>query len=296
MADPSTCITLNCFKLHRQCRWPLVVAMDGACKALNLYGEGFEPTPVLHYTGMIEKLYHPNPYHSNVHAADVLVTLTALLRDYAAAHPEHRKRFRALVIAAAGHDVEHPGLNNRLIVKGGHPIALAFPDSALEVYHGHIVLIMLTRTVKELRTPPFDLDRREVTEYIRLTDPKHMVWLVDQLQGEQTGTGLHVELASLLMLCDISNQLKPFGMAKHWAVAVCEEFRNAAKYEEALGLSSLIPSDAVLSRAVPPAQRAFLKGAVLPLPASPSPPLPGVLRSCVPWWTVGTGTTTCGAE
>eukprot|EP00768_Dysnectes_brevis_P005003 gnl/Dysnectes_brevis/3613_a4598_588.p1 GENE.gnl/Dysnectes_brevis/3613_a4598_588~~gnl/Dysnectes_brevis/3613_a4598_588.p1 ORF type:complete len:1025 (+),score=248.72 gnl/Dysnectes_brevis/3613_a4598_588:86-3160(+) len=265
MATPSKCIQLDAFKLNRACGWPLVVAMDGACQALRLYGEGFDRQSILHWAGIIEQLYHPNPYHSNIHAADVLTTLTALLKDYADSHPENRGRLRALVISAAGHDSGHPGLSNRLVVKGGHPIGLAFPESALEVYHGHVVLIMLTRAIRDLQTTDFVLNRGEVAEFIRLTDPKHMVWLVDQLQCEHQQAGLHVELASVLMLCDICNQMKPFGMAKHWAYSCCSEFQQAAKLEEALELSSLVRSDAVLSEAIPPAQCAFLKSAVLPM-------------------------------
>ncbi|GBG29112.1 cAMP-specific 3',5'-cyclic phosphodiesterase [Hondaea fermentalgiana] len=77
-----------------------------------------------------ELMRHRNPYHNNMHAADVVQSTYCFL-----AHAEEFgnvapvDRF-ACVMAAAMHDYHHPGRTNQFLVSQGHPIAIQHNDQS----------------------------------------------------------------------------------------------------------------------------------------------------------------------
>jgi hypothetical protein len=89
-------------------------------------------------------LYRPNFYHSAVHASDVLQGTRHLLiaGGYGASlSPQSRV---ALVLAAAAHDVGHPGVNNQFITTTMHPLALRYgEESPLERMHAASLVEMI---------------------------------------------------------------------------------------------------------------------------------------------------------
>ena len=76
----------------------------------------------------IEAAYRPLPYHSNLHAADVVVTAMRLLnhseRDVSLLPLE----LLAIVISCAVHDVDHLGVNNAFLIATQHEIAVRHND------------------------------------------------------------------------------------------------------------------------------------------------------------------------
>lgn len=76
------------------------------------------------------------PYHNNIHAADVMQSVYVfLLQD------EFRKNLQAhdvlaILIAAAIHDYDHPGVNNAFLINTKSDVALLYNDkSVLENHH-----------------------------------------------------------------------------------------------------------------------------------------------------------------
>ena len=63
----------------------------------------------------IEKTFfqHNAPYHNNIHACDVLVTLHQLLIQTQLAHWFSDLELFSMLFAAAIHDLEHTGTNNQ---------------------------------------------------------------------------------------------------------------------------------------------------------------------------------------
>lgn len=61
------------------------------------------------FLAAIEAAYLPNPYHNAVHAADVVQSLCCILLDDGLAQQLTALQLLATVLAAACHDVAHPG-------------------------------------------------------------------------------------------------------------------------------------------------------------------------------------------
>ena len=57
----------------------------------------------------VESEYHPNPYHSSLHAADVTQALAAILASDGIARQLSDLELLALLVAAVVHDLGHPG-------------------------------------------------------------------------------------------------------------------------------------------------------------------------------------------
>jgi len=105
----------------------------------------------------IEDRYLPetsNPYHNNIHAADVLQTTHSFLEmgsqyqlfDGGASPPTSAFTLQmfSLLVGAAIHDVGHPGYNNAFQSKTLSQIALTYNDnSILENYHTSLAFQMV---------------------------------------------------------------------------------------------------------------------------------------------------------
>ena len=76
--------------------------------------------------------YHPNPYHNFNHGVHVLhgvyMHLRAGVGDASHCTPVTPLEQFALLVAAIGHDVDHPGLTNAFLVNVGAPLAMRYND------------------------------------------------------------------------------------------------------------------------------------------------------------------------
>jgi len=84
----------------------------------------------------VEKEYLPVPFHSFAHAADVVHGVARLMRVTGSEHFLSGLEQFSLLIAAAAHDIGHPGVNNGFLSEVGHELALEYNDrSPLENMH-----------------------------------------------------------------------------------------------------------------------------------------------------------------
>lgn len=85
---------------------------------------------VVRYLNSIEKLYHANPYHNNIHAADVTQTAAVIMRALSQQLPGGLSPLERLsiILAAAVHDLAHPGVNNDFLIKTRDKQALVYND------------------------------------------------------------------------------------------------------------------------------------------------------------------------
>lgn len=65
----------------------------------------------------VQSGYHPNPYHNFDHAVDVLQTCFAFLSSMHAGDLLTTMDVMVILIAAIGHDVDHPGVTNDFLVR-----------------------------------------------------------------------------------------------------------------------------------------------------------------------------------
>lgn len=142
---------------------------------------GFNPLKFHHFIHDITDSYNPLPYHNSLHAADVTQTTfyflsTGHLIDALALN---QIGVASILIAAAVHDVNHPGLNGKFLITTHSPLAIEYSDhSPLEMMH-------LATTFKLWReeknnftegTPQFNSTliyremRRLIIEMVLLTD------------------------------------------------------------------------------------------------------------------------------
>ena len=64
---------------------------------------------LLQFLTTLERKYHDNPYHNNIHAADVMQTTHILLNSASLKQAFQEVEVCTALFAAAVHDVDHPG-------------------------------------------------------------------------------------------------------------------------------------------------------------------------------------------
>ncbi|CAJ1927365.1 unnamed protein product [Cylindrotheca closterium] len=230
----------------------------------------------------IEKDYfHENPYHNNIHAADVLQTLHSLLQEMGGIQkfqPSPMQLFASL-LSAVIHDVGHPGFNNFFQQSSQSEIALCYNDqSCLENMHLALAFRKLLGGKKKSSIDIFDgMTPEEVVSCRKLmignvlgTDMSKHFQAVNDIKrriSEMNGSASEettIEVVKYLMhAADISNGAKPKDIAVNWADRCLEEFFRQGDKEKEMGLpvSPLCNRDTV-SR--PESQKGFIEFIIKP--------------------------------
>lgn len=79
---------------------------------------------------MIQEDYHSqNPYHNAVHAADVTQAMHCYLKEPKLANSVTPWDILLSLIAAATHDLDHPGVNQPFLIKTNHYLATLYKVS-----------------------------------------------------------------------------------------------------------------------------------------------------------------------
>mmetsp|Transcript_29009 Transcript_29009/g.75040 ORF Transcript_29009/g.75040 Transcript_29009/m.75040 type:complete len:974 (+) Transcript_29009:37-2958(+) len=138
----------------------------------------------------IEAGYCPkNPYHSAIHAADVLQTLHVVMQQGGIV-PQYADRLSlmAALMAAIMHDYEHMGLTNDFLVNNSSPLAIRYNDRApLENHHlaaGFTVLHSRDHNFLDgLPKAEYSRLRKIVIDLVLATDMKQHFALVGQFNA-----------------------------------------------------------------------------------------------------------------
>lgn len=193
-----------------------------------------------------------------VHSAVMLEPLAPAVEDAvpegAVPHLNLRQSF-ALLVAALGHDVGHPGITNAFMIKNNAPTAQIFSGrSVLELYHSSIFINKVLRinapALLDLGAgPESKLTMRDlITGCILATDMAEHFEYIHKLNtfGLYSSVDEKVTLiSSLLIKCaDISNVTRPLRVSSQWALVLSREF------EEVETLDKLVSSNADVSLSV----------------------------------------------
>ncbi|KAM0787724.1 hypothetical protein ACM66B_003783 [Microbotryomycetes sp. NB124-2] len=271
----------------------------------NMDGVDFD---LAQFKGLLLSLrsaYHArNGYHNFAHAADVSQACYSFLVRMGLAPPlyllceddydpnmgEGRRKWRrnravdqggmgellrpmdvfALMVAAIGHDVGHPGLSNAYMVNAKTPVAQVYNDrSVLENFHTVTLIHMLRKHRFDHllggdfghlgdQATPF---RRILEASILATDmSQHFAFVTDLTElgrrmVERRGAANPESLeADRLLLCsglikcaDISNPTRPHRISRAWSTALLQEWTVQAQIEAHFNLPisvmSIDPSD-----------------------------------------------------
>eukprot|EP00038_Savillea_parva_P027493 m.59893 g.59893 ORF g.59893 m.59893 type:complete len:719 (-) comp7923_c0_seq1:1118-3274(-) len=224
------------------------------------------------YLRNVERAYPRNPYHNRVHALDVMQTCHSVL----AHSPELKTTLDpieklALLLGAYVHDVGHPGVNNKLLMRlADDPKNSLHPDfaamavrysnhSVCEYYHLATAFEIAFEGSASKANPfarlpqsRFARLRLLMIELVLATDMEQHFNLMARMKvatGAGADGGDHVmDLADpdkkLLMLkailhaCDISNPAKPEDVCQKWCVAIMEEFYRQGDLETNAGMAA----------------------------------------------------------
>lgn len=226
----------------------------------------------------IERAYNSNPYHNNIHAADVTQTLGCFLANDHFAQKLTDLEVAAMIFATCIHDVGHPGVSNDFLINTRNETALVYNDvSVNENMH-------LATAFKILRRPGNDLwehlspdqyrfFRRTVIQIVLATDMAGHSELLQAFNANLKLLGPDLEswgadqrnlaLRMCVHCADIANPAKPLPLALQWTKRVVTEFFNQGDSERKRGM----PVSALCDREkveVPKSQLAFLNYVVKP--------------------------------
>lgn len=186
-----------------------------------------------------------NPYHNNLHAADVAQTCHHLLSQTGLMHWLTDLEIFATLVAALIHDYEHTGTTNNFHVMSGSDTALLYNDRAVLENH-HIsaafrvlkddecnILQNLSRDeYRELRTLIIDmvLATDMSFHFQQLKNMKNLLTLAEPQVDKSKALSL------VLHCCDISHPAKRWDIHHKWTMLLLEEFFRQGDLERELGL------------------------------------------------------------
>lgn len=193
---------------------------------------------------MVQEDYHSdNPYHNAVHAADVTQAMYCYLREPKLAKSLTSYDILLGLLAAATHDLDHPGVNQPFLIKTDHYLASLYRNtSVLENHHWKSAVGLLRETGLFSHLPPEDSLNleRELGSLILATDisqqneylSRFRIHLDQQNLCLSNGSHRHFILQMALKCADICNPCRPWELSKQWSEKVTEEFFQQGDIEK----------------------------------------------------------------
>ncbi|XP_066556125.1 3',5'-cyclic-AMP phosphodiesterase 7B isoform X3 [Amia ocellicauda] len=197
---------------------------------------------------MVQEDYHSqNPYHNAVHAADVTQAMHCYLKE-----PKFARYLTPLdmflgLMAAAAHDVDHPGVNQPFLIKTKHHLASLYQNvSVLENHHWRSTVGML-RESGLLSHLPAEMTQdieQQLGSLILATDISRQNEFLGRFKSHLDSDDLSLEdvehrhfmLQIALKCADICNPCRVWEMSKQWSERVCEEFYRQGDLESKFDL------------------------------------------------------------
>ncbi|XP_029452475.1 cAMP-specific 3',5'-cyclic phosphodiesterase 7B isoform X1 [Rhinatrema bivittatum] len=192
---------------------------------------------------MVQEDYHSqNPYHNAVHAADVTQAMHCYLKEPKLASVLTPLDVMLGLLAAAAHDVDHPGVNQPFLIKTRHHLASLYQNvSVLENHHWRSTVGML-RESRLLAHLPKEMTQdieQQLGSLILATDINRQNEFLSRLKALLHNQDLSLEdaehrhfmLQIALKCADICNPCRIWEMSKQWSERVCEEFYRQGDLE-----------------------------------------------------------------
>ncbi|XP_069462849.1 3',5'-cyclic-AMP phosphodiesterase 7B isoform X2 [Ambystoma mexicanum] len=193
---------------------------------------------------MVQEDYHSqNPYHNAVHAADVTQAMHCYLKEAKLARFLTPLDIMLGLLAAAAHDVDHPGVNQPFLIKTKHHLANLYQNvSVLENHHWRSTVGML-RESRLLAHLPKEMTQdieQQLGSLILATDINRQNEFLGRLKAHLDNQNLtledaghrHFMLQIALKCADICNPCRIWDLSKLWSERVCEEFYRQGDLEK----------------------------------------------------------------
>ncbi|KAK0393047.1 hypothetical protein QR680_000032 [Steinernema hermaphroditum] len=203
----------------------------------------------------LEHHYRENPYHNQIHAADVAQSMHVLISSPALKDVFTDLEILAAIMAGAMHDVDHPGFTNQYLINSNSELAIMYNDeSVLEQHHLAVAFKLLQESncdfLSGFSKKQRQTFRKIVIDMVLATDmSKHMSLLADlktMVEAKKVSGSHALELdkyndriqvlQSMIHLADLSNPTKPIELYRCWNERICEEYWRQGDREKDLGL------------------------------------------------------------
>jgi calcium/calmodulin-dependent 3',5'-cyclic nucleotide phosphodiesterase len=200
----------------------------------------------------VEVQYGPQPYHNSVHAADVVQALGAMMAADSWAAGLTDIEVLVVIIAAAVHDLGHPGVNNdfhaRVNTKAAQDFALK--GSINENGHASLALGTLSLQENDFLQPLGPALKAEFEDALKdlvlSTDMANHQSVTEEFSSTVRRLGPDLKawpastrrcaLRMLLHCADISNPARPLARCREWGRRVQEELFSQGDLEREMGL------------------------------------------------------------
>jgi len=197
----------------------------------------------------VESGYLNNSYHNSYHGADVTRTLHYFLCRGELADHMSDIELLAAIVAAAVHDIDHPGLNNNFLVATADEKAVVYNDiSVLENHHCAFAFKLLSNPglnpFVKLPRAKYSEFRRLVIDLVLATDLKQHFAHLGEFNicagsgklGVKDSAGRHLLVKMALKCADVSHAAKTHKMHIEWTNRVVQEFYLQGDREREAGL------------------------------------------------------------
>ncbi|XP_038245801.1 high affinity cAMP-specific 3',5'-cyclic phosphodiesterase 7A isoform X4 [Dermochelys coriacea] len=202
---------------------------------------------------MVQEDYHSqNPYHNAVHAADVTQAMHCYLKEPKLSKSLTPWDVLLSLIAAATHDLDHPGVNQPFLIKTNHYLATLYKNiSVLENHHWRSAVGLLRESglFAHMSLENRQLMESQIGALILATDISRQNEYLSLFRTHLDRGDLCLEEAShrhfilqmALKCADICNPCRTWELSKQWSEKVTEEFFHQGDVEKKyhLGVSPL---------------------------------------------------------
>ncbi|NWI70865.1 PDE7A phosphodiesterase, partial [Todus mexicanus] len=182
---------------------------------------------------MVQEDYHSqNPYHNAVHAADVTQAMHCYLKEPKLSRSLTPWDVLLSLIAAATHDLDHPGVNQPFLIKTNHYLATLYKvrtKGGCSVKTGFGERLRCTEKEQLMESQIGDLilatDISQQNEYLSMFR-SHLD------RGDlclENANHRHFILQMALKCADICNPCRTWELSKQWSEKVTEEFFHQGK-------------------------------------------------------------------
>lgn len=226
----------------------------------------------------LEARYNNNPYHNAMHAADVTQNVGVMLAADDLPSRLGQLEVLAMLLAAAVHDVNHPGFGNAYMVNTSTEAAITWNDiSVNENMHAAVAFRLLGQPPNNflagLEPDDYRFVRRTVIGIVLATDMASHADLVTDFSANVALLGDDLRMwppekrllaLSFAVHCaDLGNPGKRLALSLNWSARISKEFFAQGDAEAAAGLpiSRLCDRN---SADVAASQLAFMEAVVAP--------------------------------
>lgn len=206
---------------------------------------------------MVQEDYHSqNPYHNAVHAADVTQAMHCYLKEPKLSESLTPWDVLLSLIAAATHDLDHPGVNQPFLIKTNHYLATLYKNtSVLENHHWRSAVGLLRESglFAHMSLENRQLMESQIGDLILATDISQQNEYLSMFRSHldrgdlclENANHRHFILQMALKCADICNPCRTWELSKQWSEKVTEEFFHQGDIEKKyhLGVSPLCDRD-----------------------------------------------------